>query len=123
MATQWVSRRVSKYGNRAVVADGQRFDSRREHKRYQDLAILERAGAIQGLRRQVSFQLYGMNGQPLKIKSKGYPNGRVARYVADFCYDERGVNVIEDSKGGVLTAEYKLKRAIMESMGYSIRET
>ena len=45
----------------------------------------------------------------------------VNRYVADFVYMEKGVEVIEDVKG-VLTTEFKLKRHLMKAvLGLEVR--
>jgi len=110
----------SKYRAKKTVVDGITFDSRAEAARYQDLLILERAGEIQDLRLQVKYVLTA-NGQELKIKSAGVPKGRVVRFIADFVYVEKGKIIIEDVKG-MPTPVYKLKKAIMESMGYEIRE-
>ena len=43
----------NKYGNKKTVVDGITFDSRKEAKRYQELKLLEKAGEIKDLRRQV----------------------------------------------------------------------
>lgn len=115
--------RRAKYGNRKTVVDGLKFDSKREAARWAELVLLDRAGEIRELVRQQSFSLM-CDGKPLKIRSKGYPNGRSVRYVADFTYFDvrRQKRVIEDSKGA-RTDVYKLKRAIMEANGYTIVET
>lgn len=79
--------RGNKYRNRRVVIDGQKFDSVREAKRWKQLTVLERAGVINSLKRQVRF--------PLMVNDK-----LVCTYIADFTYvDESGQKVIEDSKG------------------------
>jgi len=75
---------------------------------------------IKNLQLQVSYTLRA-GGKELKIKSEGFPNGRVVRYVADFVYVENNKFIIEDVKG-MITPVYRLKKAIMESMGYEIRE-
>jgi len=86
--------------------DGITFDSIREAKRYKDLLILERAGKIQNLRRQVKFQLI-----PGQKDSQGKAI-RPVYYIADFVYkDSRGV-VVEDAKG-FRTDLYKLKKKLM----------
>jgi hypothetical protein len=111
--------RRSKYGNKRVVAaDGLTFDSKREHARWLDLTLLERAGEIRELKRQVRYPLT-VDGKPLR-----YPSGRIATYVADYTYWDvrRGKRVVEDAKG-MRTDVYKLKRAIMAANGYDILET
>lgn len=113
--------RRSKYGARRTIVRGQRFDSNREAARWQELLLLERAGEIADLRRQVRYPL-AAGDRPLLLRSAGYPNGRRATYVADFVYRDRaGQEVIEDAKG-YRTPEYRLKRAIMEATGHEIRE-
>lgn len=115
--------RRSKYGNSATVLDGIRFASKREAKRYRELQLMQMAGEIRELERQVSFPLT-CDGKPLKIRSAGYPNGRQVRYVADFTYFSVRDNkrIVEDSKG-FRDRVYLLKRAVMETMGYEIKET
>jgi hypothetical protein len=110
-------KRPHKYGAKAVIVDGIRFPSMKEAKRWGELKLLERAGAIRCLSRQVSIGLQGRDGPILN------PTGREAKYRADFFYQE-GPDcdfVIEDAKG-YQTPEYKLKRAILAAMGIIIRE-
>lgn len=109
--------RRHKYGAKPTEVDGIRFDSLKEAKRYGELVLLQRAGAINGLERQVSIPLMGQNG-PIVFAS-----GRPARYVADFRYwdVERQRHVIEDAKG-FRTPEYKLKQAILAAQGVTVEE-
>lgn len=101
-----------KYRNKKTSVDGIRFDSKREANRYMELKLLERAGAIKDLRRQVSYVL---------INKSRY--GRAIKYVADFVYYEDGKLVVEDVKG-VRTPVYKLKKRLMaEVYGIEIKET
>lgn len=110
------ARKRSKYSNERVTVGEQTFDSRREMERYHHLLILQRAGHIQQLQRQVEFILApavvigGRKRPPLK-------------YVADFTYVERGATVktVEDVKG-VITKEYRIKRHLMAAMGIPIKE-
>ena len=105
-----------KYGNERVTVNGETFDSRREMERYFHLLVLQRAGHIQQLERQVVFILApsvvigGRKRPPLK-------------YVADFTYLERDAKVktVEDVKG-VITKEYRIKRHLMAAMGFEIKE-
>lgn len=104
------ARKPSKYRNEPVVVDGVRFHSTGEAARWGELQLLERAGAITGLRRQVSY--------PLVVNAV-----LVATYVADFVYWEGGREVVEDWKG-VETKEYKLKAKLVEAChGITIRVT
>lgn len=92
----------NKYGARKVTApDGQVFDSQKEYNRWCNLRLLERAGRISGLQRQVKYELIP--------KQDGE---RACSYVADFVYNEDGKTVVEDCKG-FRTEGYKVKRKLM----------
>lgn len=54
--------RKSKYRNKKTEADGLIFDSQKEARRWGDLKIMERAGEIIDLKRQVQYALE-INGQ------------------------------------------------------------
>lgn len=92
---------ISKYRNKRVNTEDGWFDSQRELKRWQELKLLERAGKIQNLQRQVSFELIPKIG--------GY---RPIVYKADFVYEENGKRVVEDSKG-FRDRVYRLKARLM----------
>ena len=104
---------MSKYGNRKMKApDGQVFDSVKEFHRWGVLRLLERAGKIHKLQRQVKFELIP--------KQDGE---RACSYIADFVYEENGKKVVEDCKG-FKTDAYKLKRKMMLWVhGIKIKET
>ena len=104
---------MTKYGNRKLTApDGQKFDSVKEYHRWGCLRLLERAGAISNLKRQVKYELI-----PKQIGE------RSCNYVADFTYMENGKLVVEDVKG-VKTDAYKIKKKLMLWVhGIHIRET
>lgn len=116
---------MNKYRNRRVVTgDGINHDSRKEAIRWMQLKLMESAGAITGLQRQVKFVLIpaqyeadsiGKNG---KFK-KGKCLERECAYVADFIYNENDKLVVEDVKG-VRTKEYIIKRKLMLQV-YGIR--
>lgn len=108
-------KRRSKYGARKTEAGGQVFASKREARRYVVLVTMERAGEIADLRCQVRYDLYGQGGL---LRS---PSGRRLQYVADFVYERDGKTVIEDVKG-MKTPLYRLKWAVMASMGLQIEE-
>ena len=103
----------SKYGNRKLTApDGQKFDSVKEYHRWGCLRLLERAGVIKDLKRQVKFELIPRIG-----------NERPCNYIADFTYMENGKLVVEDVKG-VKTDAYKIKKKLMLWVhGIRIKET
>lgn len=104
---------MSKYGNRKLKApDGQVFDSVKEFHRWGCLRLLERAGRITDLKRQVTFELIP--------KQQGE---RACHYIADFTYYEDGQYVVEDCKG-FKTEAYRLKKKLMLWVyGIHIKET
>ena len=107
---------MSKYGNRITILDGKQFDSAKEARRYAELRLLERAGQIQNLQRQVPFVLIP------KQERNGKVIERPCVYKADFVYTENGEEVAEDVKG-VKTKEYIIKRKLMLwQFGIQIRE-
>lgn len=92
------------------------FDSKTEAKRWAQLRMLERAGHISGLRRQVPFPLMTVGREGLAC--------RFADYIADFVYTENGERVIEDSKAkNGISPEASLKLRIMEAMGLPVKLT
>lgn len=111
-----------KYNNKKVMVDGIKFDSKKEGVRYKELKMLERAGIIQDLQRQVKYVLIPAQYEPsgeiyTKGKEKGKPKKgklieRECAYYADFVYTENGKIVVEDTKG-VKTPEYIIKRKLM----------
>lgn len=97
---------MSKYHSTPTEVNGIRFDSKREANRWAELRILERAGKIQKLKRQVKYLLI-----PSQYRD-GKCIEREASYIADFVYIKDGHLVVEDCKG-FRTPEYKLKRKLM----------
>lgn len=98
---------MSKYHAHKVTVDGIEFDSRREANRYCELRLLERAGAISDLRRQVKYTLV-----PAQKKPSGGME-RAVTYTADFVYrDKAGKPIVEDAKG-VKTQQYIIRRKLM----------
>jgi len=106
----------SKYGNTRLTVGGETFDSQREMERYHHLRILQRAGKIKQLERQVVFIL----SPAVVIDGRKRP---ALKYVADFTYVEQGATVktVEDVKGHV-TEGYRIKRHLMAAMGIQIKE-
>lgn len=93
-----------KLGNRHVTVDGEKFDSRLEAGRWQTLRLLERAGEISDLRRQVRF--------PLLVQGI-----EIGHYTADFVYlDRDGKRIIEDAKG-FQTREFRRTAKHMAAQG------
>ena len=108
-----VCERMSKYGNiKTVTSDGIKHDSIKEANRWCELNLLQRAGVISDLKRQVKFELIP--------KQEGE---RAVYYIADFVYIENGKKVVEDTKG-CRTEVYKLKKKMMLYFhGIKIKET
>ena len=104
---------MSKYHSTPTEVNGIRFDSKREANRWAELRILERAGKIQKLKRQVKYLLI-----PSQYRD-GKCIEREASYIADFVYIKDGHLVVEDCKG-FRTPEYRLKRKLMLQL-YDIR--
>lgn len=107
----------TKYNNQKITVNGQVFDSKKEARRYKELLLLEKAGVIKNLSRQVKFVL---------IPSQRDENGKVVErecsYKADFTYEEGIKTVVEDVKG-YRTKEYIIKRKLMlYQYGIRIRE-
>ena len=109
---------MGKYGNQKYGG----FDSKREKRRYDELKLLQRAGRIYGLERQVKFRLIDSQ------KINGKVVERPCDYVADFTYWEVGSDniskfVVEDCKG-FRTKDYIIKRKLMLKIyNVRIRET
>ncbi len=105
-----------KYRNKRVCVDGVWFDSKGEYRRWCDLQLLEKAGEIVQLNRQVRI--------PLSVSLFPGVEHRVGYYVADFTYyTPGGAYVIEDFKG-VKTDLYKWKKKHVKAQyGIDILET
>ena len=104
MATIHYTKR--KYHNAKVEENGETFDSFKEYNRWCELKLLERAGKIHDLKRQVTFEVV-----PKCTKDDGKAE-RAVKYIADFVYTENGRRIVEDTKG-VKTPEYIIKRKLM----------
>lgn len=107
----WFEPKRSKYRNKRVSLDGHSFDSQAEAKRWAELKILERAGEIWGLTRQVKWPVF-------------INEAHCFTWVADFVYHTTADNarVVEDVKG-MRTALYKLKKKCVEAYyGFEITE-
>lgn len=113
----------NKYRNDKIITSEGLFDSQREHQRWVALKLMERAGLIKDLDRQVKFQLLepiyeyyhrysDKTGKRLKDGKRLIEHG--VSYVADFVYIDcrTGEKVVEDAKG-CKTEAYKIKRKLM----------
>ena len=108
----------NKYRAEKVTVDGKTFDSRREAKRYAELALLQKAGAIRDLECQKRYRLIPTQRKDGKVVE------RPVDYVADFVYIDTatGALVVEDTKG-FKTKDYIIKRKLMlQVYGVQIRE-
>jgi hypothetical protein len=113
---------LSKYHNRRIKdLDGQTFDSKKEFRRWRDLQLLERAGQIEDLRRQVKYVLIPAQRIGGKVVE------RECSYIADYVYTKDGQTIVEDCKGfrkGEAYALFVIKRKLMlERYGIRIYET
>lgn len=127
MKNIYYRRTRNKYYSQTVTVNGITFDSQKEYRRFCELSLLEKAGAITDLKRQVAFELIpaqfeeiptgefykqgDRKGQP-KMKRVCIENSVV--YNADFVYTENGKTVVEDTKSKVTkTKDYIIKRKMM----------
>lgn len=94
----------SKYGAQKTTVDGIEFDSKAEARRYGELRLLERAGKIKNLERQVRYDLE-VNGV------------KIGFYKADFRYwdQSRSEQIVEDVKG-MRTPVFAIKAKLMKAL-------
>lgn len=92
------------YNIKTTTSDGITHDSRKEANRWCELKLLERAGKIRLLQRQIKFELIP--------KQEGE---RAVFYVADFTYIEDDKFVVEDVKSPATRKKesYIIKRKLM----------
>ena len=112
------------YNQKTYTSDGIKHDSQKEAMRWAELKLLQRAGEIYDLQRQVEFELipnqYDLiervsknTGKPLKSEKKLIE--RKVCYIADFVYtDKNGNIVVEDTKSEITqTPVFVVKRKLM----------
>jgi len=108
-------KRPSKYKNKPTVVDGIRFASQAEARRDAELRLLESAGKISQLERQVPYEL--AHAVTLRGETRKKP---ALRYVADFRYFsvEAGHYIVEDVKSPATAKEgvFRIKRHLMKSV-------
>jgi hypothetical protein len=103
---------ANKYHAQRTQLDGKWFDSKGEAERYAVLLQMQKAGLISDLKTQVRFTLIQKS-----------PWQRAVTYIADFTYIENSRQIIEDFKSkATRTRTYRIKKRLMEQMGYEIRE-
>lgn len=122
----------SKYKAKKVTVNGITYHSQKEYRRFCELSLLERAGKVTDLQRQVKFVLVPTQYERYERYStktgKRLKDGirtveQEVSYIADFVYTEDGKQVVEDSKG-YRTADYIIKRKLMLHVhGIKIKET
>ena len=93
---------MSKHGNIPTMYLGEKFDSKAEKERYLELLMLQKAGRLRNLQRQVKYELL----------PAAYGEQAVT-YKADFVYETGGKTIVEDYKG-FQTAAYKIKRKLFK---------
>lgn len=116
---------MSKYHSRKITRDGMTFDSLIEYRRFRELTLLEKAGEITDLKRQVEFELMPSQYEEIptgEVYKRGERQGQPkmkrvcvelsVKYIADFTYTQNGKQVVEDTKG-FRTKDYILKRKMM----------
>ena len=129
----------NKYGAKKITEPitGFVFDSKKEYNRWCNLRLLERAGKISDLKRQVTFELIPtQREESTEVYKAGPQKGlpkpgavieKAVDYVADFTYYQDGEYIVEDTKGYKKGAAYQLfviKRKMMLSVhGIRIKET
>jgi hypothetical protein len=97
-----------KYGEEKCLVRGEVLDSKHEGKRYRDLMLLQAAGEIYRLERQVEF--------PCVVEGK-----KICSWYADFVYTQGRDMVVEDAKSVATRKDktYRLKKKLVEAF-YSI---
>ena len=130
---------MNKYANKyynikTKTTDGLVFDSLKEARRWEQLLLLQKAGEISNLERQVAYELlpnqyesyerFSKKGERLKDGERLVEKKVV--YYADFVYvdTKTGERIVEDSKSpATRTKEYIIKRKLMRLIhGIKIRE-
>ena len=100
---------MNKHRNKPCSIGGEKYRSGRERDRHQALLLLQRAGHIAGLVREVPFVL----APGVKIEGEARKRPPL-RYFADFVYSDArtGKIVVEDAKGQQ-TPVYRLKKHLL----------
>lgn len=96
---------VNKYRNTKITSQDGTFDSKYEYEEWCRLKLLERAGFIKNLQRQVQFHLIPT------IRTTG-ETLRGISYFADFVYEENGITYIVDTKG-YITDVFNIKKRLL----------
>ena len=110
--------RPNKYRNVKSTLDGIVFDSKAEAHRWGELTLLQRAGEISDLKRQVPYMLV----PAVRLGTRMKP---AMKLIVDFQYRDQhtGKLVLEDTKG-VVTTEFRLKLHLLkDKYGLEVRLT
>lgn len=122
------------YNIKTRALDGTVFDSHKEAQRWEQLLLLQKAGKIVELQRQVKFELipaqyetyerFSKTGKRLKDGTRLVE--RKVEYIADFVYHdaETGEMIVEDTKSeATRTKDFIIKRKLMLLIhGIKVRE-
>ena len=109
---------MRKYRNKEIVVDGIKFQSIKEGRRFQSLRIMEKAGIIKDLRRQVTFTLIPPQDIRDRKTGKHLRTERAIKYRADFMYTDSSdvrtiVEDVKGYKGGQAYTIFKIKKKLM----------
>ncbi len=102
--------KVPKYRNKPQMINGDRYDSIKEANRHAELKLMEKAGVIERLERQVPYLLLP------KLERSDNSWEREIYYYADFVYYDNKLQrlVVEDVKSrATVTKDYVLKRKML----------
>lgn len=118
-------KKENKYHAKKVKEDGVVYASKKEHRRYCELKMLERAGKISNLRTQVKYELIPSQWEEIEtdeVYVRGSKTGQKKKkkkcveqgvsYIADFVYCEGDKEIVEDAKG-MRPSDYVIKRKLM----------
>jgi len=111
--------------------DSLHWDSEKEYNRWRELKLMEKAGGIKDLKRQVRFEFQLIYSEPISIENieliEEWTEYVVEKmfYVADFrYYDCNKIGYITEDTKGYRTKEYKKKKKLMKKIyGIEIKET
>jgi hypothetical protein len=108
--------RRSKYRAVKETVDGITFDSKAEARRYGELRVLEKGGAIRDLRLQPEFTLCPWMTDHSDIVPLG-------KYRGDFAYEMPDGSVVVEDVKGFSTPLYRWKKKHVEAQyGITVRE-
>lgn len=110
----------SKYSSEKVEQAGVTFDSKKEARRWAELELMQAAGQISELQRQVPFVL-----APAVLLAGEARTKPALRYWADYTYVLGGQIVVEDCKSPPTRAKeaYRIKKHLLATVcGLHIKE-